>query len=101
MGVYTLALDDGSQVEVEAPRDTPLQELLMLAQQQRRDVGSEERLAARRTKQARLEEAAAGPVIVPKDARTALGRGVGRGIDSLQQNIGSAIDGVGGLLGLV
>ena len=100
MGVYTLALDDGSQVEVEAPRDTPLQELLMLAQQQRRDVGSEERLAARRTKQARLEEAAAGPVIVPKDARTALGRGIGRGIDSLQQNLGSAIEGVGGLLGL-
>jgi hypothetical protein len=32
MGIHTLNLQDGSQVEVEAPKDTPLSELIRLAQ---------------------------------------------------------------------
>ena len=38
MGTYTLDLDDGSQVTVEAPKDTPLRELLTLATQKRQKV---------------------------------------------------------------
>ena len=36
MGIHTLNLEDGSQVQVEAPKDTSLDELLLLANRQQR-----------------------------------------------------------------
>ena len=97
MGIHTLNLRDGSQVEVEAPKDTPLAELIRLAQN---------KTAETRTKEIDAEldarllvnpiEQAGGP----PDKKTAFGRGIARGVDSLQQNLGSAVEGVGSVLGL-
>jgi len=97
MGIHTLNLRDGSQVEVEAPKDTPLAELIKLAQN---------KTAEARTKEIDAEldarllvnpiEQAGGP----PDKKTAFGRGIARGVDSLQQNLGSAVEGIGSVLGL-
>ena len=104
MAIHTLNLKDGSTLEVEAPRDTPISELLAQANRQRsfqtpaptrrRDEDIARRLAEART---------ATPTLAPpaiEDDGTALGRGISRGIDVTQQNLGSAVEGIGSILGL-
>ena len=100
MGIYTLDLDDGSQIEVEAPRDTPLRELLLLATQKRIADAKPALLERQQARQAEIDESASAEIVGGRDAKTAIGRGVGRGIDSLQQNLGSATEGIGSVLGL-
>ena len=104
MAVHTLNLKDGSTVNVEAPLDTPVSELLVRANRQKRFTTPEptrrrdESLASRMAAFDKPPEE-----VVPtrdEDDGTALGRGISRGIDSLQQNLGSAVEGIGGILGL-
>ena len=104
MAVHTLNLKDGSTVDVEAPLDTPVSELLVLANRKKlfttpestqvRDRDIAQRLAAFDKPPAEV-----APTRDENDG-TALGRGISRGIDSLQQNLGSAVEGIGGILGL-
>jgi len=104
MGIHTLNLADGSQVQVEAPKDATLDELLLLANRQQRfqtpeptrlrDEDIARRLAAVR------DRPISEPEIVEEDDGTAFGRGVSRGIDVTQQQLGSAVEGIGSLLGL-
>ena len=100
MGTYTLDLDDGSQVTVEAPKDTPLRELLTLATQQRLEGNKSGLLDRQQARQAVLESRASAEIVGGRGGKTAIGRGIGRGIDSLQQNLGSATEGIGSVLGL-
>ena len=100
MGIYTLDLDDGSQIEVEAPRDTPLRELLTIAAQQRVEASKPALVERQGERQAKIDKRLATEVVGGRDANTAIGRGIGRGIDSLQQNLGSATEGIGSVLGL-
>ena len=100
MSIYTLDLDDGSQIEVEAPRDTPLRELLLLATQKRIADAKPALVERQEERQAKIDERLATEVVGGRDANTAIGRGIGRGIDSLQQNLGSATEGIGSVLGL-
>ena len=100
MSIYTLDLDDGSQIEVEAPRDTPLQELLLLATQKRIADAKPALVERQAERQAKIDERLATEIVGGRDANTAIGRGIGRGIDSLQQNLGSATEGIGSVLGL-
>ena len=104
MAVHTLNLKDGSTIDVEAPLDTPVSELLVRANRQKRFTTPEptrrrdESLASRMAAFDKPPEE-----VVPtrdEDDGTALGRGISRGIDSLQQNLGSAVEGIGGILGL-
>ena len=104
MAVHTLNLKDGSTVDVEAPRDTSISELLILANRKRLfttpdSTRTRDEDIARRLAEAR-KRPLADPTIRDEDDGTALGRGISRGIDSLQQNIGSTLEGVGGILGL-
>jgi hypothetical protein len=102
MAIHTLNLKDGSTLEVEAPRDTPISELLARANRQRsfqtpaptrrRDEDIARRLAEVRT-------ATLAPPAIEDDG-TALGRGISRGIDVTQQNLGSAVEGIGSILGI-
>ena len=94
MGIHTLNLQDGSQVEVEAPKDTPLSELIRLAQSKPSRTEQLAQDIAERKQQSSLE------LVGGVDKKTAFGRGIARGVDSLQQNLGSAVEGIGSVLGL-
>jgi len=94
MGIHTLNLQDGSQVEVEAPKDTPLSELIRLAQSKSSRTEQLAQDIAERKQQSSLE------LVGGVDKKTAFGRGISRGVDSLQQNLGSAVEGIGSVLGL-
>ena len=104
MAVHTLNLKDGSTVDVEAPRDTPISELLILANRKKLFTTPDSTRVRDEDIARRLAEFDRPPAeITPtrdEDDGTALGRGISRGIDSLQQSLGSAVEGVGGILGL-
>jgi hypothetical protein len=102
--IYTLNLKDGSAVQVEAPRGTPIEELIRLANQQMgftplapgaRPESTRERdeLIAQRLAEARKR--APLPEPEEEDDGTALGRGLSRGVDIMQQAYGSALEGLG------
>jgi hypothetical protein len=102
--IHTLNLKDGSAVEVEAPRGTPIEELIRLANQQMgftplapgaRPESTRERdeLIAQRLAEARKR--APLPEPEEEDDGTALGRGLSRGVDIMQQAYGSALEGLG------
>ena len=104
MTIYTLNLKDGNAVEVEAPRGTPIEELIRLANQQMgftplapgaRPESTRERdeLIAQRLAEARKR--APLPEPEEEDDGTALGRGLSRGVDIMQQAYGSALEGLG------
>ena len=104
MAVHTLNLNDGSTVDVEAPLDTPVSELVVLANRKKLFTTPESTQVRDKDIAQRLAEFDKPPAeVVPtrdEDDGTALGRGISRGIDSLQQNLGSAVEGIGGILGL-
>ena len=104
MTIHTLNLKDGSAVQVEAPRGTPIKELIRLANQQlgatplppgaRSDETRErDELIAQRLAEARKR--APLPEPEEEDDGTALGRGLSRGVDIMQQAYGSALEGLG------
>lgn len=65
MGIHTLNLEDGSQVQVEAPKDTSLDELLLLANRQQRFQTPEPTKRRDEAIAGRLAETKATPIEEP------------------------------------
>ena len=103
MTIHTITFKDGSTADVEAPEGTPVDQLVNMVNAQA-DPEYADRLARRKqrgeTNRTKMDALRAGRPMPTEDDGTALGRGISRGIDVTQQNLGSAVEGIGSILGL-
>ena len=102
MAIHKITFKDGSTAEVEAPEDASMDQLAGLVNAQRNpeyDAALQGRAERGERNQAELD-ALREAQLPTDDGRTAFGRGLSRGVDVSQQNLGSAVEGIGSTLGL-
>ena len=101
MTIHTLTFKDGSTTDVEAPDDASVDQLVELANSQKYTSGAKRREERAAERNVELDALRAQRMSMrDRDEGNALGRGISRGIDVTQQNLGSAVEGIGSLLGL-
>ena len=103
MTIQTITFKDGSTAVVEAPEGTPVDQLVDMVNAQANPEYAD--MLARRkqrgeTNRTKMDALRAARPVVRGDDGTAFGRGISRGIDVTQQNLGSAVEGIGSILGL-